>query len=293
MSSKFILQNLDNYNKFISDSYSSIFYKYIDIINNYIILSFDYSYLYSNNKVIIKKGIETLHHVFNVIFLYTLNLELTCYHCDKATYYYIEFISQMSGDNNILQLTSKDVTLFVFKKTIFDLSNDNKIKHSLNQEDKTIIEIIKKLSIIYNNLIYFTIDDVNINKGIQHYKSLLSNTFKSMNYILSEDLGNVSKTSKASKTNNIKKQNDVILSNSEKYLEKLNTLEFILQILNDKEYNNKLQFIELFIKKLFNIDNSETSLIIKTIKDKVYDDCFEDYLIDNNVNKLISWLFSM
>ena len=52
MSSKYILQNLDNYNKYISDSYSTILYKYIDIINNYIILSFDYSY--RNNKIMIK-----------------------------------------------------------------------------------------------------------------------------------------------------------------------------------------------------------------------------------------------
>jgi hypothetical protein len=108
-----------------------------------------------------------------------------------------------------------------------------------------------------------------------------------MNYILSEDLGIVSKSFKM---NNIKKHN-VTISNREKYLEKLNTLEFILQILNDKEYDNKFQFIELFIKKLFNIDNSKTPLNIKTIKEKVYDECFDKYLMDNNVNKLVNWMF--
>lgn len=288
MSSKFILQNLDNYNKYISDSYSTILYKYIDIINNYIILSFDYSYVYNNNKVIIKKGIETLHHVFNVIFLYTLNLELTAYHCDKATYYYIEFISQMTGDNNVLQLTSKDVTLFVFKKTIFDLSNDNKIKHSLNQKDIKIIDIIKRLGMIYNNLIYLTIDDGTINKGLQQYKNLLSDAYKSMNYILSEDLDNLEKSNKIKSMS--QEYNDL---NKDKFFTKIDTLEVILNSLSDKDCNNKLQIIESFIKKIFNLNHSKSlSIDIKNIKYKIYDPLFEEYLKMNNTNKLIGWLLN-
>ena len=288
MSSKYILQNLDNYNKYISDSYSTILYKYIDIINNYIILSFDYSY--RNNKIMIKKGIETLHHVFNIIFLYTHNLDLTCYHCDKATYYYIEFISQMSGDNNVLQLTSKEIALFVFKKTIFDLSNDNKIKHSINAQDKPIIEIVKTLSNIYNSLIYNIIDNDNIEEGLSHYKTLLSNNYKSMNYILSEKLDET----KIKSLKNNKKHTDFIL-NIEKYKIKINILEFILEIVDAKYYNNpnKCAFIELFIKKLFSIDcSTEFIFNINAIKDKAYNETFCDYLNDNNANKLVNWLLS-
>lgn len=283
MSSKYILQNLDNYNKNINDNYSTILYKYIDIINNYIILSFNYSYLYNNNKPIIKKGIETIHHVFNVIFLYTLNLDLTCYHCDKATYYYIEFISQMTGDNNILQLTSKDVKLFVFKKTIFDLSNDNKIKHSLSNDDKQTIEIIKKLSSIYNSLIYNIIE--NENNELTHYKKLLSNTYKSMNYILSE---NFHETKSKNNKINIKKQNEIFL-NREKYINKLNIVEFVLEIFKNKEFDNKYNFFDLFIKKIFNTESLDI-IEMKTLKYKVYDEMLDEYLKYNHVNKLVNWL---
>ena len=46
------------------------------------------------------------------------------FHCKKAYYYYIEFIGQISDDSHsYLQLTSKDATLFVYKKTIFEVDN--------------------------------------------------------------------------------------------------------------------------------------------------------------------------
>jgi hypothetical protein len=290
MSNKYVLQNLDNYNKSINDSYSSILYKYIDIINNYIILSFDYSYLYSNNKIIIKRGISTLFHIFNVIFFYTLNLDLTSYHCDKATYYYIEFISQMTGDNNILQLTGKDVTLFVFKKTIFDLSNDNKIKHSLNKDDKTTIEIIKLVSNIYNHLIYNIID--NENNDLNHYKKMLSTIYKSMNYILSEKIDENNdkhlKNNDKHLKNNDKRKNELIL-NREKYINKLKLLEFILETIAYKEFGNKNAFIELFIKKIFNLDTLNINNFTN-IKNKVHDELFDEYLNDINPNKLVNWL---
>lgn len=292
MSNKYIIQNLDNYNKFISESYSTIVYKYIDIINNYIILSFDYRYLYTNNNIIIKKGIDTLQHIFNIIFLYTLNLELTTYHCDKATYYYIEFISQMSGDNNVLQLTSKDISLFVFKKTIFDLSNDNKVKHTISKKDKSTIELVKMITNIYNKLIY-TIIDTNDNdnetKTLSHYKIQLSNVYKSMNYILSSIFENITAVS----VKNNLKNSDKDYVNREKYINKLNVLDFILDIFNEKDYKNKSQMLELIIKKLFNLEN--LTLIhtdIQTIKYKVYDDLFNEYLENNNSNKLVNWLFS-
>lgn len=282
MSSKYILQNLDNYNKSISDSYSSIIYKYIDLINNYIILSFDNSYIYNNNKYIIKKGIETLHHVFNIIFLYTLNLELTCYHCEKATYYYIEFISQMSGDNNILQLTSKDVTLFVFKKTIFDISNGSKNKYTISNIDSILLKLIKKISNIYNELTYMIIDDnsamsenniVNNNDNeLQRYKTQLSIIYKTINVLLNSNLD----------------------ENKEDYLLKLNMLEFMIQILNERNYQNKLIIIDNFIRKLFGNTNStfNSNINIEMLKNKVYDEKFENYVMNNHLNKLMTWIFN-
>ena len=56
-------------------------------------------------------------------------LELSFYHTQKAYYFYIEYIEQISDDNiTFLQLTSRDAILFVYKKTIFELNNDCKKK---------------------------------------------------------------------------------------------------------------------------------------------------------------------
>tara|TARA_B100000902_G_scaffold272817_1_gene258734 strand:- start:2185 stop:2874 length:690 start_codon:yes stop_codon:yes gene_type:complete len=57
--------------------------------------------------------------------LYTKNLDLTVYHCQKSFYYYIEFIGQIGDSNHqFLQLNSKDAALFVLKKTIFEINED-------------------------------------------------------------------------------------------------------------------------------------------------------------------------
>lgn len=69
------------------------------------------------------KGLETLTHVFRMLLLYTKNLDLTFYNCKKALYYYLEFIGQIGDDNNeFLKLTSNDASLFVYKKTVFSIS---------------------------------------------------------------------------------------------------------------------------------------------------------------------------
>jgi hypothetical protein len=74
---------------------------------------------------ILGSGIRTLTHVFKVLLLYTRNLELTWHHCQKAAYYYVEFMGQIGADpHGFLQLNAKDAALFVYKKTIFDMNNE-------------------------------------------------------------------------------------------------------------------------------------------------------------------------
>ena len=89
-----------------------------------------------NNKdyflFILKRGVLSLSHIFNIFLLYTKNIELTITHCNKALYYYIEFIGQIVDDNHsYLQLNSKDATLFVYKKTIFEINNEYRKKDDI------------------------------------------------------------------------------------------------------------------------------------------------------------------
>ena len=69
---------------------------------------------------------------------------MTYYHSQKAFYFYGEFISQIIEDpNNYLQLSSKDATLFVYKKTIFEINAQiQKSVKILTEIDKTKLDIL-------------------------------------------------------------------------------------------------------------------------------------------------------
>ena len=129
---------------------------------------------------ILERGLETLIHVFTFIFYYTKNLDLTFYHCQKAYYFYIEFIEQISDDNiTFLQLTSRDATTFVYKKTIYEISNDYKKNISeLTNEDKSILKYVDIYISIYKSMFYMFIKNIlnqsitNISNQQQHQKFL-------------------------------------------------------------------------------------------------------------------------
>ena len=106
---------------------------------------------------IFERGIETLIHIFSMIFYYTKNLELTFYHSQKAYYFYIEFIEQISDDNiTFLQLSSRDALMFVYKKTIFEINNDHKKTNIfLTDEEHNIISYIDSNMFIYKKLVSF------------------------------------------------------------------------------------------------------------------------------------------
>ena len=76
--------------------------------------------------------------------MYTKNIELTMFHSKKALYYYIEFIGQISDvsvHHSYLQLNSKDATLFVYKKTIYDINNFRSDEKKNNARSMSAIEV--------------------------------------------------------------------------------------------------------------------------------------------------------
>lgn len=156
----FLLENLDNYKKTISNNIDEIYSKYTEQIFDYIIniLFIDID----NNNYTIKKGIEILTYIFKYIFLYTFNLELSIYHMKKAKVYYIEFVRQINTENNsFYKLKLKDSALFVYKKTIFDISKNYKSIYSINDDNHHKIEKINKLIDIFKLIINTNIDYLN------------------------------------------------------------------------------------------------------------------------------------
>ena len=126
---KHLLTNPDNYKKSIDCNISIVIEKYFNLILDY--YNNIYSIVHLKNatysKYIIIRGIDTLTNVFFNILSSTKNAELTYFHCQKAFYFYIEFIDQISDDEKtFLQLTSRDATTYVYKKTVFEICQEHR-----------------------------------------------------------------------------------------------------------------------------------------------------------------------
>jgi hypothetical protein len=167
----FSLQNLDNYRKNIDNTTSEITEKYYMLIAEYFKFITENIKVKNNNfaKFIITRGLDTITNVFNSIFYYTKNIDLTYFHCQKSFYFYVEFVGQISEDEKMfLQLSSRDATLYVYKKTIFEINNECK---NTNESSKLLndqIAIINSYINIYKTMVYKIIqsDRNNINNNL-------------------------------------------------------------------------------------------------------------------------------
>lgn len=113
------------FNKELNRPIAEIVEKYVALIGEY------YAFIRDNPNIIHKKqypyllarGLDTITHVFTIILFYTKNLEITYYHSQKSFYFYVEFIEQILDANNaFLHLDSRDASIFVYKKTIYEIN---------------------------------------------------------------------------------------------------------------------------------------------------------------------------
>jgi len=139
---QYSLYNLDNYKMIIVNTIP-------DILNKYNLLIIEYiGYIKEKGNFsdfIISRGIDTISHVFAMMLYYSQNLDMSYYHSQKAFYFYVEFVGQIMDDSNLLQLSSRDAVMFVYKKTIFEINvniqkNVNMLKQ--NEVDKIKIDIL-------------------------------------------------------------------------------------------------------------------------------------------------------
>ena len=134
---QYSLYNLENYKSSISNSFE-------DIIKIYDMLIAEYGKVNKKHpqNFIISRGLDTISHVFIMMLFYSKNLNMSYYHSQKAFYYYIEFIEQITGDTNCLQLSSKDAMMFVYKKTIFEINQT--YVHPIQEQDTQKMEELNK-----------------------------------------------------------------------------------------------------------------------------------------------------
>ena len=265
--SQFMLYTISNYKPSIENSISEILKTFIDILIEY--MRFITEKIIMKNKkyyyFIFERGLETLIHVFSVIFYYTKNLELTFYHTQKACYFYVEFIEQISDDNvTFLQLSSRDAILFVYKKTIFDINNEYKksIQEPIS-EDKIILSTINLYTNIYKSIVLFI---------IKHDDFKYENK---TNYInMCSELIN--------ETLNKNKINPNIIH--------LNCLYLFTTLIDDKNIEIHIFFklLDEFIKKII----SKKKFDEKIIKNNIYDIEIQNFIDDNKLNKIVEWIFT-
>jgi len=152
------LHNIENYKhdfgsytiKDILSMYNKLIIEYLNFITDVSKLNASNSIIY--NKFIILRGLKTITHVFNTILYYTRNLDMALYYGQKSFYFYVEFITQISGGQSFLQLTSRDAIIFVYKKSIFEINNEfrKSINNSILTEATT--HIFNTLDIYITNM---------------------------------------------------------------------------------------------------------------------------------------------
>lgn len=231
------LQNYDNYYDTYTHNIHEIFIKYVAIINEYI------SQFTENIKIknisyyiyVLNKGIETLCHVFKTILLYSKNLKITYIQCQKAVYYYIEFMCQIGEtSHSFLQLNSKDATLFVYKKTIFEINNEIIKEFTAIIGTCSILTNIEGLTDIYNKAI------IHITNNSLTNKSITNNNIINKTLLLKEILCNTTELSK--------------------YLLNLHI------DCTEEMYENKVKTVELFSHIMYSLKQYSTKLMVEFSK---------------------------
>jgi hypothetical protein len=266
--SHYILYNTSNYKAVIKNSVSEILTKFVEVIIEY--MMFISEKIMMKNKpyyrFIFERGIETIIHVFSVIFYYTKNLELTFYHTQKAYYFYIEFIEQISNDNvTFLQLSSRDAILFVYKKTIFDLNNEyRKGIQEPTSEEKNILATVDTYTHIYKSIVLFIINHTDFKyENKNEYINTSSNAIE----FISETLNK----------NKIKSNH-------------IECVYLFITLLDDKklEMLDFFRLLDEFIKKII----SKKKFDEKVIKNKIYDSELSNFINNNELNNIVEWIFS-
>jgi hypothetical protein len=269
------------YHPKLKESIDIILQKYISLIEDYQNLFFENIKINNEKyyKYLLLNGIKTISTVFLFILMYTRSLPTTYFHTEKSYYIYIEFVSQIDNQNHsFLQLNGKDASLFVYKKTIFEI--DNNIKKDFVCKEKEKLDIVNNFYGILLKLYNYNLEDEEFT-SLEDYKSNLQK-INQVNFNILTQIVNLFSLKSFSQENNIKYSKlvllfiDLFISHLIIYLKEnkssFEKIEIYLEILFNKLRKNKIN--EENLKQLNQSNIKE--IINKTPKK------FIDNLIDIN-----------
>tara|TARA_B110000858_G_scaffold19617_1_gene19691 strand:+ start:37 stop:870 length:834 start_codon:yes stop_codon:yes gene_type:complete len=262
-----------NYNKTLTIPNDIILSKFCELINEYL-FHITENIIIQNRQYyifILLRGLSTIKHIFNTMLLYTKNLDLTIYHTKKAYLFYVEFIGQIGEENNsYLQLNSKDATLFVYKKTIFEINNEYRKQFILNKEEKErfkLFDIFSKLVVeMFETVVYNENFKGETRMSYMMYIQKMTN--KAVNKIIIMD-------------KNVKEKIDIC----EKYLYYKNLLQNKCINIDECLFFN---LSNLFLKKIQNNRN----ISINDINKKMYHKNCNEKIVNETPLKFTNWLFN-
>ena len=255
------LHNIENYKKELNSPINEIVKKYLNLLVEY------YKFIIENIKIknkqfthfIIMRGLDTITNVFLILLLYTKNVDLTYFHCQKSFYFYVEFVGQISEDEKMfLQLTSRDASTYVYKKTIFEINSEfKKMNDDMNAITRDKFEIINFYTSLCKNYLLKVIEKADFNK------------------------------------------NEELLNLIEETLDKLNSTQIkieklkLFELVSDKllvSIENAESFFETnqhLVKKFVKNNN-----ILNNCEKKILSEDFENKINNEPYDKFISWLLS-
>ncbi len=269
------LNNIENYKTELDSNEHILFIKYIGLIHELIECSVDNIFIQKSEylKFILMKGIKNVFYIFNFLLLYTKNLELTIYHTQKAILYFIEFIGQIGDDNHsFLKLNTKDASLFIYKKTIFEVNNDFRKSYEESEETKTKMEMLHLYIETYNNIMLKIIENFDFqNKSLEDLQTI---TFTKL-YKIVESLIQLP---------------IIFKSNNEKIKEKINEYSVFVNNINACYsmpfiFNNYLNLINYTIKKGYNKD-IDNNIVKKNLESINIEEKLQDYSICKIYNNI-------
>jgi len=275
MTDKLIISNTDNYNQDFEFSDTKTYVgRYVELINEYMLYVVENMIIQDDTYLLflIQRGVETIMHCFKFLLMYTKNLELTIYQCKKALYYYIEFIGQISDvslHHSYLQLNSKDATLFVYKKTIYDINNIYRKKFIQSNNDKQFLNSISNIIVLFNATLFHLLQK------------------ERLKYSKKESIIHFAIDRATSITDKLFTKNNYFLTDI-----KTELCLFVFRIfqtydIDTIKYSN---ICEIFIKKLRKYSENEIPDVKILLKEKLYNNVSISNLEEMSALRYINWI---
>ena len=171
--SQFTLKDNNIYIENIDFSLKDIYLSIKVLIEQYIKCCLDSTIII--DKYYIDKGINIIVNVFKIILMYTKNLDITKIYSFNSIYYYIEYIKD--SEIVFVNLTLNDAIVYVYRKSIYEISDSHKKKFKLTDYDNLKFKKISYLILSYQSIYSTYINTVDTVDKLSPLYFIKINTF--------------------------------------------------------------------------------------------------------------------